>query len=57
VSTSASAWAWLILAEETAIPQRDPLVVYVIVGLMIAAVALGAVFASPLRHWLTGPDE
>jgi hypothetical protein len=46
VSATASVWAGVILAAEAEIPHRDPLVVYTVVGLMIAAVALGLFFAK-----------
>jgi hypothetical protein len=36
---------------------HDPIVVYAMVTALIAALAVGIFFATPLRRLLTGPDE
>ena len=39
------------------VPDPDPIVVYAMVTALIAALAVGIFFATPLRLLLTGLDE
>jgi len=39
------------------VPDPDPIVVYAMVTALIAALAVGIFFATPLRFLLTGPDK
>ena len=39
------------------VSDPDPIVVYAMITALIAALAVGIFFATPLRYLLTGPDE